>query len=105
MSLFSSSGDNWLDAREAHDEQTRAPVENVNGSRGGRGFVGDDEEEGIVCDENDSRVLSVTSMEGGEQLADCRRRRLGVHCLMENCQPGSSSCRFLVSKKVMNFNS
>lgn len=105
LSLFSSSGDNWLDAREAHDEQTRAPVENVNGSRGGRGFVGDDEEEGIVCDENDIRVLSVTWMEGGEQLADCRRRRPGVHCLMENCQPGSSSCLFLVSKKVMNFNS
>lgn len=105
LSLIASFGDNWLDAREAHDEQIRAPVENVNGSGGGRGFVEDDEEDGIVSDENDIRVLSVTWMEGGGELADCRRRRPGVHCLMENCQPGSSSCRFLVSKKVMNFNS
>ncbi len=107
MSLFSRSGDKLVRCREAHDEQIRARVENVHGSRGGRGFVEDDEEEGIVRDENDIRVLFVTRMEGGVgELADCRcRRRPRVHCLMENCQPGSSSRRFFVSKKVMNFNS
>lgn len=105
LSLFSSSGDNRFNAREAHDEQISARVENVNGSRGGKGFMEGDEQEGIVWDENDFKALFVTWMEGGGELADCRRRRPGVHCLMENCQPGSSSHRFLVSKKVMSLNS